>query len=52
MLYEDRNFRNFRSFSGKFMPVEIINQQNAEVFSREIVDIFQDAKVFSPHKKK
>ena len=43
-----RVFRVFWSFSRKFLPLEILNRQNAKVFSREIMDIFQNAKVFSP----
>ena len=33
------------------MPLEIINQQNAKVFSREIMDISQKAKAFFTIKK-
>ena len=52
--FADRNFRIFRVFwslSGKFMSLEILNQQKVKIFSREIMDIFQNAKVFSPQKK-
>ena len=33
------------------MPLEISKQQNAKVFSREIIDNFKNAKVFSREKK-
>ena len=33
------------------MSLEILNQQKVKIFSREIMDIFQNAKVFSPQKK-
>ena len=52
--FAGRNFRVFRvfgPFSRKFMPLEISKQQNAEVFSREIIDNFKNAKVFSHEKK-
>ena len=41
-----RVFRVFWSFSRKFLPLEIINHQNAKVFSREITNIFQTRKFF------
>ena len=41
-------FRVFWSFTRKFMLLKILNLQNAKAFSREIMDIFQNAKVFSP----
>ena len=52
--FAGRNFRVFRvfgPFSRKFMPLEISKQQNAKVFSREIIDNFKNAKVFSSEKK-
>ena len=52
--FAGRNFRVFRvfgPFSRKFMPLEISKQQNAKVFSREIIDNFKNAKVFSREKK-
>ena len=48
--FAGRNFRVFRvfgPFSRKFMPLEISKQQNAKVFSREIIDNFKNARVFS-----
>ena len=39
-----RVFRVFWSFSRKFLPSEIINHQNAKIFSREITNIFQTRK--------
>ena len=41
-----RVFRVFWSFSRKFLPMEIINHQNAKVFSHEITNIFQRRKFF------
>ena len=52
--FAGRNFRVFRvfgPFSRRFMPLEISKQQNAKVFSREIIDNFKHAKVFSREKK-
>ena len=52
--FAGRNFRVFRvfgPFSRKFMPLEISKQQNAKVFSGEIIDNFKNAKVFSREKK-
>ena len=52
--FEGRNFRVFRVFglfSRKFMPLEISKQQNAKVFSHEIIDKFKNAKVFSHEEK-
>ena len=43
---EFRVFRVFWSFSRKFLPLEIINHQNAKVFSCEITNIFQTRKFF------
>jgi len=37
----------FAFFTQKFMPLEILNQKNTEVFLHKIIDIFQNAKVFS-----
>ena len=39
-------FRVFWSFSRKFLPLKIINHQNAKVFSREITNIFQTRQFF------
>ena len=53
--FAGRNFRVFcvfGPFSRKFMPLEISKQQNAKVFSREIIDNFKNAKVFSREKKR
>ena len=41
------SFSRFLAFSRKFMPLQISKQQNAKVFSREIIDNFENAKVFS-----
>ena len=52
--FAGRNFRVFRvfgPFSRKFMPLEIPKQPNAKVFSREIIDFFKNAKVFSSVEK-
>ena len=34
------DFRVFQSFSRKFLPLEILNHQNAKVFPREIMDMY------------
>ena len=52
--FAGRNFHVFRvfgPFSRKFIPLEISKQQNAKVFSREIIDNFKNAKVFSREKR-
>ena len=54
IYFKGRNFRVFRvfgPFSRKFMALKISKQQNAKVFSREIIDNFKNAKVFSREKK-
>ena len=46
-------FRVFWSFSPKFLPLEILNLQNAKVFPRKIMDIFlkrETRKFFQNHK--
>ena len=51
--FAGRNFRVFRvfgPFSRRLMPLEISKQQNAKVFSHEIIDYFKNAKVFSREK--
>jgi len=45
----------FFAFFGHFresllIPLEILNQKNVKVFSHEIIDIFQNAKVSFPIK--
>ena len=42
-------FRVFWSFSRRFLPLEIINHQNAKIFSREITNIFYKNKIKKLH---
>ena len=47
--FEGRNFRVFRIFwFAKVYALKTLNQRNAKVFSREIMDNIQNGKVFSP----